>query len=63
LIYNRQEKGTSRLFRAHSGFGTIYGRDLHRWLEEAGFKKIEISIVAAEEHPPHFQTILAGGEK
>jgi ArsR family transcriptional regulator len=37
--------------------------DLHRWLEEAGFKKIEISIVAAEEQPPHFQTILASGEK
>jgi ArsR family transcriptional regulator len=37
--------------------------DLHRWLEEGGFKKIEISIVAAEEQPPHFQTILAGGEK
>lgn len=34
--------------------------DLHRWLEAAGFKKIEISIVAAEEQPPHFQTILAG---
>jgi ArsR family transcriptional regulator len=37
--------------------------DLHRWLEEAGFKRIEISIVAAEEQPPHFQTLLAGGEK
>jgi ubiquinone/menaquinone biosynthesis C-methylase UbiE/DNA-binding transcriptional ArsR family regulator len=37
--------------------------DLHRWLEEASFRKIEISIVAAEEQPPHFQTILAGGEK
>jgi ubiquinone/menaquinone biosynthesis C-methylase UbiE/DNA-binding transcriptional ArsR family regulator len=37
--------------------------DLHRWLEAAGFKKIEISIVAAEEQPPHFQTILASGEK
>ena len=37
--------------------------DLHRWLEAAGFKKIEISIVAAEDQPPHFQTILAGGEK
>src|SRR6185295_15237260 len=37
--------------------------DLHRWLEGAGYKKIEISIVAAEEQPPHFQTILAGGEK
>ncbi|HEY4984520.1 MAG TPA: metalloregulator ArsR/SmtB family transcription factor [Verrucomicrobiae bacterium] len=37
--------------------------DLHRWLEEAGFKKIEISVVAREEQPPHFQTILAGGQK
>ena len=37
--------------------------DLHRWMEEAGFKKIEISIVATEEQPPNFQTILAGGEK
>ena len=37
--------------------------DLQRWLEDAGFKKIEISVVAREEQPPHFQTILAGGEK
>jgi ArsR family transcriptional regulator len=37
--------------------------DLNRWLEQAGFKKIEISVVAREEQPPHFQTILAGGEK
>jgi len=37
--------------------------DLHRWLETAGFKKIEIAVVAREEQPPNFQTILAGGEK
>jgi ubiquinone/menaquinone biosynthesis C-methylase UbiE/DNA-binding transcriptional ArsR family regulator len=37
--------------------------DLHRWLEDAGFKKIEISVVAREEQPPHFQTILAEGVK
>src|SRR5437588_1921359 len=37
--------------------------DLHRWLEEAGFKKVEISVVAREEQSPHFQTILAGGVK
>lgn len=51
--------------------GELYGdrwpgfaeSDLHRWLEEAGFKKVEISIVAAEEQPPHFQTLLASGEK
>jgi len=37
--------------------------DLQRWLEDAGFKKIEISIVAREEAPPQFQTVLAGAEK
>ena len=37
--------------------------DLHRWLDAAGFKKIEISVVAREEQPPHFQTILAAAEK
>src|SRR5688572_12305251 len=37
--------------------------DLHRWLEGAGFKKIEISVVAREEQAPHFQTLLASGEK
>lgn len=37
--------------------------DLHRWLEQAGFKKIEINVVAREEQPPHFETVLAGGEK
>ncbi len=37
--------------------------DLQRWLEDAGFRRIEISVVAREEEPPHFQTVLAGGEK
>jgi ArsR family transcriptional regulator len=37
--------------------------DLHRWLEAAGFKKIEISVVAREEQPPHFATLLAAAEK
>jgi ArsR family transcriptional regulator len=37
--------------------------DLHRWLEHAGFKKIDIAIVAREENPPHFQTLLASAEK
>jgi ubiquinone/menaquinone biosynthesis C-methylase UbiE/DNA-binding transcriptional ArsR family regulator len=51
--------------------GKLYGdrwlgfaeSDLHRWLEAAGFKSIEISVVAREEQAPHFQTILAGGQK
>jgi ubiquinone/menaquinone biosynthesis C-methylase UbiE/DNA-binding transcriptional ArsR family regulator len=37
--------------------------DLHRWLEAVGFKRIEVSVVAREDQPPHFQTILASGGK
>ena len=37
--------------------------DLQKWLEAAGFRKIEISVVAREEEPPNFQTVLASGEK
>ncbi len=37
--------------------------DLHRWLEQAGLKKIEINVVAREDEEPHFETILASGEK
>ena len=37
--------------------------DLQRWLEAAGFKNIEISVVAREEQPPNFATVLAAGEK
>jgi ArsR family transcriptional regulator len=37
--------------------------DLHRWLEEAGFKRIEINVVAREEEPPFFETVLASGMK
>src|ERR1051326_7265194 len=37
--------------------------DLQRWLEEAGFKRVEVSVVAREDQPPHFETVLAGGQK
>jgi 2-polyprenyl-3-methyl-5-hydroxy-6-metoxy-1,4-benzoquinol methylase len=33
--------------------------ELHRWMEDAGFKQVDISVVAREEEPPHFQSILA----
>src|SRR5215204_6700199 len=50
--------------RAHELYGDRWlgfpESDLHRWLEAAGFKKIEISVVAREEQPPHFETVLAG---
>lgn len=42
------------------GFATS---DLQRWLETAGFKRIEVSVVAEEEAPPHFKTVLAAATK
>ncbi len=53
--------------RAHELYGDRWlgfaESDLHRWLENAGFKNIEISVVAREEQPPHFETVLASGQK
>ncbi len=37
--------------------------DLQRWLEGAGFKKVEINVVAREDEPPNFTTLLASGER
>ena len=37
--------------------------DLHRWLEAAGLKKIEVTVVAREDQPPHFETILASATR
>jgi len=53
--------------RAHELYGDHWlgfaESDLHRWLEETGFKRIEINVVAREEQPPHFETLLASGQK
>ncbi len=53
--------------RAHELYGDRWlgfaESDLQRWLEAAGFKRVEISVVAREEEPPHFETVLAGGQK
>lgn len=37
--------------------------DLHRWLEAAGFQQLEITVVAREEEPPYFETLLAAGRR
>jgi ubiquinone/menaquinone biosynthesis C-methylase UbiE/DNA-binding transcriptional ArsR family regulator len=37
--------------------------DLDRWLQAAGFQNLELNIVAREEQPPHFETILASANK
>ncbi|HWN94973.1 MAG TPA: methyltransferase domain-containing protein, partial [Methylomirabilota bacterium] len=53
--------------RAHELYGDRWlgfaESDLQNWLEAAGFRRIEISVVAREEQPPHFETILASGQK
>lgn len=53
--------------KAHDLYGDLWPgfaeSNLHSWLESAGFKEIEISVVAREESPPYFQTILACGDK
>jgi ArsR family transcriptional regulator len=37
--------------------------DLDRWLQAAGFRQLELSVVAREEHPPHFETLLVSANK
>ena len=32
--------------------------ELHQWLESAGFREIEVSVVAREEEEPYFETLL-----
>jgi ubiquinone/menaquinone biosynthesis C-methylase UbiE len=63
LILDLQKHGFEK---ARDSYGDCWlgfaESDLHCWLEEAGFKKIEISVVAREEETPFFQTILASGE-
>jgi len=34
---------------------------LHRFLRQAGFEQVEVSLVSREEQEPHFETILACG--
>jgi ArsR family transcriptional regulator len=60
LLKHNFEKATELYGDRWPGFAES---DLHHWLENAGFKKIEVNIVAREEQPPHFQTLLASGEK
>ena len=51
----REENGEKRL-----GFSEV---QLHQWLEEAGFGKLEVTVVSREREGPHFQTVFATGSK
>jgi ubiquinone/menaquinone biosynthesis C-methylase UbiE/DNA-binding transcriptional ArsR family regulator len=56
-----------RFEKAHELYGDRWlgfaESDLQRWMEGAGFKKVEIDVVAREEQPPHFETMLAVAQK
>ncbi|MCO5051073.1 MAG: metalloregulator ArsR/SmtB family transcription factor [Verrucomicrobiae bacterium] len=60
LLAHKFEQARERYGDRWLGFAES---ELHHWLEAAGFKKIDVSVVAREEQPPHFQTLLAVGEK
>jgi len=42
------------------GFSEV---QLHQWLEEAGFGKLEVTVVSREKESPNFQTVFATGSK
>jgi ArsR family transcriptional regulator len=56
-----------RFEQAHELYGDRWlgftESELHRWLETAGFDRIEIGVVAKEEQPPHFETLLADARR
>jgi ArsR family transcriptional regulator len=60
LLRHRFEKARELYGDRWLGFAES---DLQRWLESAGLQRIEISVVAREEQPPHFQTLLAAAER
>ena len=37
--------------------------DLYRMLRESGFRKVSAEVVAKESEEPHFETLLASGDK
>jgi len=42
------------------GFSEV---QLHQWLEEAGFGKLEVTVVSREKESPHFETVFATDSK
>jgi len=60
LLLHSFEKARELYADTWLGFSEV---DLAGMLEECGFKEIETTIVDREEHPPHFQTLLAFAKK
>jgi ubiquinone/menaquinone biosynthesis C-methylase UbiE/DNA-binding MarR family transcriptional regulator len=60
LLRHHHEEAREMYADLWLGFSEV---DLRRFLREAGFKRVESSIVHREEEAPHFETLLAIGEK
>ncbi len=60
LLSHRFERARELYADHWLGFSEV---QLHQWLEEPGFKKIEVTVVSREKESPHFQTVFATGIK
>jgi ArsR family transcriptional regulator len=60
LLSHRFERARELYADHWLGFSEV---QLHQWLEEAGFTKIEVTVVSREKDAPHFQTVFATGLK
>jgi ArsR family transcriptional regulator len=60
-LLSHQFERARELYADHwLGFSEV---QLHQWLEENGFNKIEVTVVSREKESPHFQTVFASGVK
>ncbi|MDQ6655732.1 MAG: class I SAM-dependent methyltransferase, partial [Verrucomicrobiota bacterium] len=60
-LLSHQFERARELYADHwLGFSEV---QLHQFLEDAGFAKIEVTIVSRDKENPHFQTVFATGRK
>jgi ArsR family transcriptional regulator len=60
LLSHRFERARELYADHWLGFSEV---QLHQWLDEAGCKNIEVTVVSREKESPHFQTVFATGVK
>ena len=60
LLSHRFERARELYADHWLGFSEV---QLHQFLEAAGFKNIEVTVVSREKQSPHFQTVFATGIK
>jgi ArsR family transcriptional regulator len=60
LLSHRFERARELYADHWLGFSEV---QLHQFLEQSGFKNMEVTVVSREKQSPHFQTVLATGVK